>query len=327
MKYNYVILGSPEDYYKVAYGELKDKEYAYCLMDGIDCRSKLIQYLFKIHTSKTTQKIINLPFKEIWNSYIFRHPFSDDKPICFVFFSRSVLCNSKVIGYLRIKFPGSKFVAFWQDLVSKVQLKDFDLLKSSYLDICLSFDQGDCNKYGMTYYPLVYSYYDKISDIKFPDSDVYFVGRAKDRLHTIIAAYERFRDAGLRCDFNITGVKKKDRVYSDLINYCDSLPYIENIEHIKATKCMLEIMQGGGVGFTLRYAEAVMYDKKMITNNQAIKDAPFYAPNRINVFKDLKDIDVRFPVEEPIQIDYGFKENLYPSKMLRFIDNRLSDVK
>ena len=323
MKYNYVLFGSPEDYYKVSYSELYDLPGAHCIMDGLDSGNQVLQILFKLHTSKKTQEYIDLPLKSIWNKLIFKNPFNDNKPICFVFFPRNPLCNKNVINYLRQHYPNSKFVGFWQDLVGQIKLPDFEEMRDNYLDICLSFDQGDCLRYGLSYYPLVYSYYGETTNHLLPHSDVYYVGRAKDRLKTIIDIYELLSNSGLVCDFNITGVKKKDQVFPDSIKYLDSMPYVENIEHIKATNCILEIMQGGGTGFTLRYAEAIMYDKKMITNNQAIREASFYSPSRINVFKEIKDIDLGFPIAEPIIADYGFKDNLLPSKMLQFIDDQL----
>lgn len=324
LQYNYVLFGSSDDYYMVAYNELFSLDYVYCIMDGIDTKNKILNTLYKIHTSKRTQSFVKLPFKSIWNNRIFRHSFNNDKPICFVFFSRNQLCTINVIRYLKRLYPNSKFVAFWQDLVCKINLDDFALLKESYLDLCLSFDQGDSERYGMQYYPLVYSDYSFDRVVTRPKSDVYFVGKAKDRLGIIIEVFEYLNNAGLNCDFNITGVAKKDRVYADKISYIDSMPYKDNIEHIKATNCMLEIMQGGGTGFTLRYAEAIMFNKKMITNNQLIKNADFYDAKKINVFKNVNEIDVNFPISLPINVDYDCKEKLYPSRMIEYIDTFLS---
>jgi len=50
------------------------------------------------------------------------------------------------------------------------------------------------------------------------------------------------------------------------------MPYEENLEYIKRSKCLLEIMQEGGNGYILRTCEAVAYNKKIITNNKILKD-------------------------------------------------------
>ncbi len=322
LKYNYVIFGSLDDYYVISYSELYDKPYAKCIMNYLDTKNTLLSTLFRVHHSNAANRWGALPFKNLWNPLIFKNCFQDNKPICFVFFARNKLCSKMVIEYLRKQYPNSRFVAFWQDLVKTVKMNDFEELREKYLDICLSFDHGDCKKYNMTYYPLVYSPY-KISIESNEKSDVYFVGKAKDRLAMIIQIYEKLSEAGLICDFNITGVSKQNRVYDGKINYIDSMRYIDNLRHIQSTKCMLEIMQGGGLGFTLRYGEAIMYDKKIITNNTEIVNAPFYSSKRIHVIQKPSDIDISFPNCEPVIANYNYKEKLLPSNMLKFIDSLL----
>jgi hypothetical protein len=101
------------------------------------------------------------------------------------------------------------------------------------------------------------------------------------------------------------------------------MPYIENLKHIKKSKCLLEIMQGGGHGYTLRACEAIMYDKKMITDNPEISCAPFYRPELISVFDRAEHIDPSFVTTEPAVADYKWKEKLSPLKLLEYIDKRI----
>lgn len=324
LNYNFVVFGTCDDYYIVSYEELNKYDDVKCIMNYFESSNRFLLSLFRLHTSISINRRVKLPFQNLWYKHIIKNQFKNDKPLCFVFFARNQLCNSEYIDYLKKTYPGCKCVAFWQDLVSQVNVPNFDSLFKDKLDLTLSFDQADCGKYGMTYYPLVYSYHNVPHSEKLPESDVYFVGKAKDRLCVILDAYKRFVDAGLKCDFHITGVKPEERKYSDDIDYCDGLSYLDNLRHIQACKCMLEVMQGGGAGYTLRYAEAIMYDKKIITNNSNISKAVFYNPNYISVFRKSDEIDVRFPIREPIIADYGFKEDLLPSKMLRFIEQNLS---
>lgn len=321
LKYNYVVFGTCDDYYRVAYDELNKYDNVKLIMDYIDSSNQLLKQVFRIHTSLAINKKINIPFKSIWNHRTFVNTFSDNKPICFVFFARNRLCNPQFIDYLKKKYPNCKCVAFWQDLVSKTNVPDLEVMLTKKLDLALSFDHADARKYGLTYYPLVYSNIE-ISDSNKYHSDIYFVGKAKDRLKLILSAFEQFRDAGLKCDFIITGVPKKNQVYTNDINYCNGIPYIENLRHIKGTNCMLEVMQGGGTGYTLRYAEAIMYDKKIITNNSMITGADFYTPDLISKFTDICDIDITFPLHKP-KTTYNCKESLYPSKMIEFIDQHV----
>ena len=83
-------------------------------------------------------------------------------------------------------------------------------------------------------------------------------------------------------------------------------------------------MQQGGHGYTLRTCEAIMYDKKMITNNPEIKNAVFYSPERISVFEDVSEIDADFVLREPQKVDYQFKDKLSPLKFLEFLDEKFA---
>ena len=60
--------------------------------------------------------------------------------------------------------------------------------------------------YGWIYYPLVYSEVHVEDDNDIPESDVYFVGKAKDRLSEIISFFEKCDAAGLKCDFHLVDV-------------------------------------------------------------------------------------------------------------------------
>jgi len=227
------------------------------------------------------------------------------------------------MAYLKSKYQNSKYVCFYQDKI--FDLDFFSKVKQSF-DIILSFDQKDAEKYQLLYYPLVYSLFDVPEDENIKQSDIYFVGKAKNRFKDIISVYEKLRSAGLKCDFHIVGVAPKDRKYANEIDYCIQMPYIENLKRIKKTKCLLEIMQVGGHGYTLRTCEAIMYDKKIITNNPEIEKAPFYSSECIQTFKSVQQIDPNFIFKEPISVDYNYKEELSPVHLLEFIDREIQKI-
>ena len=321
MKYNYVILGSEADFYMASYADLFNCSYAKYLWRRIDTDSPIITFLYRVHMSPITNKFIELPMKSIWNRWIFREKFNNDNPICFIFFAgRNKEINNGAIYYLRSTYKNCKMVLFYQDLVKKSALPQIEKIRNQF-DLILSFDQLDVKKYNLLYYPLVYSKTDiKKSDI--PKSDIYFVGKAKDRLEDIREVYSRLKDSGLKCDFHITGVSPED-VREDGIVYNMPVSYEENLQRIKASKCMLEIMQKGGHGYTLRYCEAIMYDKKIITNNPEIKEAPFYSEQRIQVFENPHEITSDFVLEGEGKVDYGYKDKLSPKRLLDFLDNKV----
>ena len=129
------------------------------------------------------------------------------------------------------------------------------------------------------------------------------------------------RDAGLRCDFHITEVAPEDRKYADEIDYCTQMPYAENLKRIHKTRCLLEIMQQGGSGYTLRMCEAIMMDKRLLTNNPVVTGEAYYSPERIQTFQTVNQIDTAFITAGERDVDYGWKDRLSPLKLLQFIED------
>ena len=331
MEYSYVVLGSSSDLYKFSYSDFKKTDYAYYI-PGIESNlSKIGFALFRIHTWKKLNSIVNIPLKHVWNKFLLgQFPVRDEHKICFVFFSNWVEYENQLhlIDYLRKKYVGCKVVWFLQDIISTRTMADgrplpIEELKKKF-DLVFSFDQNDCQKYGFIYHHLVFSSFDgEIVDM--PYSDVYFVGKAKNRQSDIIRVFEVFRANGLKCDFHIAGVPKEEQKYADEIDYAPQISYQENLQHIIHTKCLLEIMQQGGAGFTQRGCEAVCFNKKLLTNNQFITEAPFYNEHFICKFTNPSEIDAHFieMLDMDENVDYHYKEHFSPLDLLCVIEDHL----
>lgn len=316
--YNFVIFGSSWDLYKQAYSDLYSFDDVVYIEDTILMSNRLR----RIHLSKKINSFFNLPYKRLWNKYIleFDNKLVNEHPICFLFFSNWAEYEStlKFTEYLKKTYKGAKCVLFLQDLYKyrKIDISKYDLV--------LSFDKADCKKYGFIYHPLVFS------DVKFYkgtqiESDIYFLGKAKNRLSEIIKVYEFLIDMNLKCEFYLVGVNKENQVNSDTIHYIENMDYISNLNHIRNSKCLLEIMQESGTGFTQRGCEAVCLGKKLLTNNQYINDEPFFNPKYISIFKETEDIDREFVkhISDNEIVDYHYKEKMSPIELLEFIEKRL----
>ena len=323
LKYNHVIFGYDTDLYRIPFGDINKLDNAVYLYKPIDSDSRVLTLLYKAHTTKKINSLIKLPFKSIWNPMMFRHKFGNGLPICFTFLIRRCdLVEQGLIGYLKKQYPGSKFVCFYTDVMKTCLKYDLDRIRREF-DLLLTFDQADAEKYGLVYHPLVYSQTDIPDNDAIDPCDVFFVGHAKNRLDDILTAYEKLRGAGLKCDFHISGVAERDRRFADEIDYCDKMPYTENLQRIKKSRCMLEIMQKGGHGFTLRACEAIEFDRKLLTNNPEVANAPFYSPDAVSVFTDPNSIDTDFVKSGGQNTDYGYKEQLSPVHLLEFIESRI----
>lgn len=329
-KYNYIILGADWDLYLFSYSDLFGKANVKYIADSFPPANSLKGFIYRLHFHPKINSIINLPGKELWNKSYFDVNFETIKPLCFIIFSNWIEKNIDIIGFIRKKHPTAKIVCMMQDLVSTKHLRysrsEFDGNRLNELcDLVISFDQGDCAKYGYIYHSLVFSsFHGTIEDM--PQSDIYMLAKAKNRLKVIYEVYDILHDANLKIDMILTGVPALQQRKNTQIKYSDSgLTYAQNLQHILHTRCILEIMQKGGIGYTQRGCEAVCLDKKLLTNNPRIIEAPFYNPNYISSFDNPKDIDKDFLTSLKVNqtIDYHYKEKMSPIELLNFIEQHL----
>ena len=181
-RYNYVILGSDWDLYKFAYSDLYRFDNVKYIAGLYPPSDSLKGVLYRIHFNPAVNRIVNLPFKQVWNKTYFKNNmFSHQKPLCFIVFTNWLNQNVGIVEYLKIKFPEAKLVCMLQDLVSTQQVRfskerfDCDRIKQQF-DLVLSFDARDCVTYGFVYHPLVFSsYHGKLENM--PYSDIYICWR------------------------------------------------------------------------------------------------------------------------------------------------------
>lgn len=299
------------DVYNYCYKDIENLENVDLLNDYLCVKSNFVR---KLHSKHFTKRY-KLPFKGIWNSQYFKTKFDKDNKLIFIMDKTNVeIFKYGVISYLRKKHKKAKFVLFMSDLVEKSFVNlNFDKISKDF-DAIVSFDYNDCEKYNLINHPLVYSAPKELPNCE-EDIDVYFCGRAKERLDLIMKTFNHLRNKGLNCLFILRDVPKEKRENIDGLIYLDSfMSYEQNLEYLKRAKCLLEIMQEGGNGYTLRTCEAIAYNKKILTNNLILKNADFYDENMMSFFVVPEDIDSNFIIKEKKK----YKDNNYfsPKKLL-----------
>lgn len=329
MHYNYIfIFDDVGGYTSIQYNDLKKSSAAQFIpLKTVYWKKKdrdLKDLLCKLHFSRQINKIINLPFKNIWENYIFDFKINENidnsVPYCFIIHAR---CFEKfdviLINYLRNKYSSCKIILYYTDLVKNHRY--ISEKRRCLFDAIFSFEKNDADKHGFIYYDNPYSKIDIISLL--PKSDIFFIGKAKNRLNTILSLYDYFTENGINCDFIIAGVNEKQQCNKEKIKYVDFLEYNEVIKHIISTKCILEVLQDNAESPTLRSLEAVCYNKKLLTNCSNIKNMEYYNPNYISIFRNLEDIDINFIKNEINNIDYNYHEKVSPLEMIRHIDENI----
>ena len=119
--------------------------------------------------------------------------------------------------------------------------------------------------------------------------------------------YHKLTGAGMNCQYYLVGVPKEQQIPYPGIVYSDRfMPYREMLEHTVNTGCVLEVNQEGADGYTSRFLEAVMFNKKLVTNNLAIKETQFYNCDKIQLFRKAEDIDIEFVRKGSKGVDFHY---------------------
>ena len=112
--------------------------------------------------------------------------------------------------------------------------------------------------------------------------DVYFLGIDKGRLTALKSLRGEFERAGLTTHFRIVADKRSTYSDDDRKHLTSEwLPYKDNLMVVRESRALLELLQSTQNGPTIRSMEAAYFNKKLITNNQAMRTSPLYHPSRI----------------------------------------------
>lgn len=144
-----------------------------------------------------------------------------------------------------------------------------------------SFDKNDCEKYNMKYNSQYYFKTKELPDYK-EENDVFFIGLDKGRAKKIEEIFGFCRSNNIKTDFNV--VTNNNKISNEIIS--DKLEYSEILSRISKSKAILEILQNGQNSPTLRTYESLFFSKKLITNNNNIKEFEFYNENNIFILND-----------------------------------------
>lgn len=239
----------------------------------------LSKFLYKLHTTKKIEKVIRLPFQSVWNRFYLdkamRNRLSKDDTICFIFSGMNyALEKVGFLQYLRDTYPKCRLLCIFGDKVALYQKNsaDFCIEKiTAMFDVVGTYNTCDVEQYGLVQMPVTpHDYSDVEEDESIPASDVVFVGRAKGRLEQLLHIYEQCTAHDLVCDFHIIDVPADEQKYPHHITYNQMMPYKELLKRVKRSRCVLNIVQDGADGVTLRDYEAIGMNKLLMTNSHAV---------------------------------------------------------
>lgn len=312
-----------KEYVSICLRDLENIEGIHLVNYPLDYASYPIRKFAYMYQSRKLAKYIKLPQRLLY-PFFFKYPFKNEKPLCFVVLDRYFITGN-YLSFLKIKYPTAKFVLLHRDLMRFCRQNAAEgLMDWPYFDLEMTFDANEAKEYGMSHFEEFESKIEVPRSNDYPKSDVFFAGYVKDRLPNLLKAYEIFISAGLKVEYYLTGVKQEEREPHPGIQYADKpISYSEMLFRTVNSRCVLEFMQDGAVGNTSRFIEAVMYNKKLITNNYSIRSSEFYNSNYIQIVSNASDIDPFFI--DDYNVDFGYHDQFSPIHLIEQIDKELSE--
>lgn len=294
--YKFVQLGVDQEY-QIEYFENfidKNDRISYCLSPTMKF-SRFKRSLFKLCINGFHS--IKLPFIKLFKKAFidkkFKKNIKYDDYVCFIInrFDDDII-RTGTLDYLKEKYKNSKFVYYFFDKVSLRLAKDekFFLKYSKYIDLFVSYNPIDCEKYEMLHCP-DRIFKSNLCNINYYEYDVFFIGKNKNRLDKIHYVFNYLTKMGLKCLFYVVDVDSSEKKYANII-YNQRLSYKEVIDFTKKSRCILDLTQEGSNGLSLRICEAISFNKMIITDNLSVKDSVYYNSEKVIFFDNLeKEID------------------------------------
>lgn len=280
----------------------------------------VIEVLRKVHTSIRLSQRVELPFKKVWyRSKLQKIAQASTN----VFFSLDAAIHIGLRGLEEVKKKNSntKFILI---LLDSIEAHSWTIKYGKHYafdypwDMVLSFDENDCEKYKFSY--IGTGYYSRLINIQgcMEETDLFYIGKVKDettRLKYIKDISQACKQNNIKSKIIISGAKieEDEKLTIEVIN--GLIPYSKVVEMVLSANCILELVQPGQYNQTVRYMEAICYNKKLITNNKNVVTLPYYHPDYIKVFETVDDIDFSW-IKEKEDINYNYKGDFSPNRII-----------
>ena len=259
--------------------------------------------------NKLPRFIRNWYHKKLIQEYIQAHP-----DYIYIFNEHRLLLQA-IVHYIESKKPFKGHLLIRNPMSKNEKIHGL-LEKLKHFSIQQwSFDHDDCQKYGFYYYQQFLTPLPNIKN-KIINYDLCFVGRNKGRDIILNSLKDKADSIGLNFLIDL-----KDGTKSS--NIC----YEHYLEESLSAKCIVEILQDGQSGMTLRPVEALFYNRKLLTNNQSVINEPFYHADNILVVKDIDSLSVvelkRFIDKPMVEIDENIKEKYSTVGLLKMLSKTI----
>lgn len=328
----FYIIGTGSDYIKLMWNDVLKYENIFFVDIPIK-KSFRFKWLYNLIESKLYSYKVNRRFnligKKIWRKYYsteninFRSQYDN-----IIIFSDAMRILTDVKYWIKLK---QKYKLTYCMLLLNSCKHDFNATESEvkkildYLpvDKIFTFDIGDAKRFNLEFFTSIYSKLnvDHNGEIMY---DFYFVGQKKNRYRDIIDVYKWLKMRGYTCLFRITGVNENEKIDAKDIIYNQNISYKEVITELSKAKAIVDINISGQKGLSLRFFEALLYNKYLLTNNKSVKNTSYYNRNYMFYFEKFQQTN-NIPFLPNDKVQYNYNNDFSPIILLKKIENLLKE--
>ena len=194
-----------------------------------------------------------------------------------------------------IKKFTARYVAYLYDSLARCPA---DHLVDLFDEI-FSFDKNDSDKH---HFKLItnYNYLQEAKTVEKPKYDLVYLASFDNRINLLSKVIKKLQYLKLTCQVVIVGKKtwKKNlnlQINSSIIYTRKRIKHQEIPGYYRQGKVLLDLIRENQTGLSFRIFEAMALKKKIITNNQTVKEYDFYNPENIMIIKDdLSNLEKSF---------------------------------
>ncbi|SEF77893.1 hypothetical protein SAMN05421847_0898 [Halpernia humi] len=193
--------------------------------------------------------------------------------------------------HLEIKKFTSRYIAYLYDSLARCPAESILHL----FDDIYSFDAQDVAQYGFTKINN-YNYLEKVEIEKNPEFDLVYLASYDERLKMLYKITDQLEKMGMTYRYIIVGKKTWKKNLLKLVSFTGkdkSKKYQsrrvnqKNIPQFYTQgKVLLDLVRENQSGLSFRIFEAMALGKKIISDNQSLKNYDFYNPENILILKD-----------------------------------------
>ena len=303
----YIVFGLRSDYTETAYFDaIKRKDVYYC-------KSTLARkYLSFCNIKKVRINKIFLRF--LFALFLLKYHKRDELYFVYHGIDNAVLAENGFCDYCRKKRPLSHHIGlFWDVFDFENKIDPLSLKKR--MDFLVTIDKDLALKYGILYYPLFYS--KKYQFIKKKGNGVFFCGEDGGRLKILKSIARFLKENDIKYSFYCSN--SKDEHIDELsIHYITRMEHDKYLEELSDCAVLLDLTKPGAKCCSLRFCEAVLYDKKLLSDNINIRQMPAFDGCYMAYFDDIRNVNIDF-LTHGDNVVYNNKDSVKPDGFIDFI--------